>query len=567
MKTEAIITLSLAPPESKSQVSEIGFPTAQNTKILTDSNTFYQKRITGEPDLVKLDGSYRFYEPPDDCCYSTLMSGADCRFNGGNALVSLSVSFSQPQKSRGISLYFGDTCAADFGVYWYGDSAQKASKAVKGNTSNPCIVTLDQDIEYDHVLISISKTDKPYRYIKLTEIDFGETITYNTENLLSANLHEEVDISGSSAPASTLKMSIYDPDQQLNPANSGGLYYRLLRGMQIRAEMVMDGISEPGGIYYLDTWEGSQTSISKLTAINCLGYFKGAEPEHESRFYTDEPPTTVLSDFGDVLCANLAADNLPISSLTGYIPRKTVREALCQLCTAVGGYPVITRDGTLKIRALSLDPYDPVELSQDDVFGEPAAEAIKRSDGFEIEYSEYKIGAETRGFGHPQSPYYGPMPNYVVYETGGIGYECDAISGCEVESKRGLWSCKIYYNRVEYTYGRRDGCDIMVFGHAVTTTKYTTAADAGSSNVVSIKDIPLITAANYDIVRGAATDYCARNLKLKFKMRLPQNLTCGALVTVPTKYGGITGNISSMDIDLTGGMLANVEVLAHVAEA
>ena len=559
MKTEAIITLSLAPPESKKQISNIGFATVQSTGVLTDSNTAYTKRITGEPDLVRLDGSYQFYESPSDCCYSTVMSGADGQFYDGAAPVSLSISFAQVQKSRGITLYFGDTCAANFSVYWYSGSTQQAAKSVTENISNPCIVTLDQDVEYDRVQIVFTKTDQPYRYLKLTEIDFGEAVIYNASNLIAANMHEEVDISGASTPASTLKISVHDPGQQLNPANPNGLYYRLTRGMQMRVDMVMDNASAPGGGYYLDTWEGSQTTVSKLTAVNCFGYFKGEEPEHESRFYNAETPANILSDFAGSIYANLAVDALPVSSLTGYIPRKAVREALCHLCVAVGGYAVAERDGTVKIKALSLDPYDPVELSEDDMFEEPAITSIKRKDGYRIEFYAYEISAESSGSGMANKAYYAPIQNRVVCNSVGMGGPASDIN---VEAT-GVTGHKVYYDRVEYTWELAKGCSIFVSGYPVTVTKYTTDTPE-TPDAVSIKEIPLITAANYDTVLNAMTEYCSRNVKLKFKMRPPLNLSCGCGVVVPTRHGSITGNISSMDIDLTGGMLANVEVIAHV---
>ena len=37
---------------------------------------------------------------------------------------------------------------------------------------------------------------------------------------------------------------------------------------------------------------------------------------------------------------------------------------------------------------------------------------------------------------------------------------------------------------------------------------------------------------------------------------------CGARVSVPTAYGRVVGIVTRMDIDLSGGLLADVEVLA-----
>ena len=404
MKTEAIITLSLAPPESKNQVSSIGFATAQSTALLTDSSTFYTKRITGEPDLVKLDGSYQFYESPSDCCYSTVMSGADGQFYDGAAPVSLSISFAQVQKSRGITLYFGDTYAADFSVYWYGGSTQQAAKSVTENTSNPCIVTLDQDIEYDRVQVVFTKTDQPYRYLKLTEIDFGEDCVFSGDNLKSAKLLDEFDYLANEISIGKLTLTAYDKAGKLDMMNPGGLYNRLLEDQEIRCDMRItedDGTEKEirMGVYYLSDWKNVDRNNIQLTAGNILQKFDKTAWDYSP--YYDPASQTVDAAvlFGKVFEA-ADFENYTVSWLvgqepiSGYIKAGTIRSALQDLCVATRSTLRVKADGSVEIYRPDPEMEPIKELTA--VVGDIKCNETRKNkvDGFTVEYYVFSAGEE-----------------------------------------------------------------------------------------------------------------------------------------------------------------------------
>ena len=340
MKTEAIITLSLAPPDSKSQVSGIALGTAQETVALTDSNTFYTKRITGEPDLVRLDGSYQFYESPSDCCYSTVMSGADGSFYSGVSAVSMDIFFSELQKSRGVTLYFGDTCVADFTVDWYQGSTKQASKAVIQNKSNPCAAVLDQDVEYDSIRIFFHKTDKPYRYLKLTEIDFGEDCVFSGQNLKSAKMLDEFDYLANELSIGRLTFEVLNKDQDFNLLNENGLYYRLRNNQEVRCDMRIqaeDGTEKEirKGVFYLSDWENTNAPTAKLEAQSALSRFDRIS-YIGSPYYIAEKASTFFKDVFQT--AGIYNYDLPDwmdeEQIGGFIPEGTVRTALQQLCVA-----------------------------------------------------------------------------------------------------------------------------------------------------------------------------------------------------------------------------------------
>ena len=56
--------------------------------------------------------------------------------------------------------------------------------------------------------------------------------------------------------------------------------------------------------------------------------------------------------------------------------------------------------------------------------------------------------------------------------------------------------------------------------------------------------------------------YYGLRRKITLTTPLVYDLMCGARVSVPTAYGRVVGIVTRMDIDLSGGLLADVEVLA-----
>ena len=88
-----------------------------------------------------------------------------------------------------------------------------------------------------------------------------------------------------------------------------------------------------------------------------------------------------------------------------------------------------------------------------------------------------------------------------------------------------------------------------------------TQPDAGG-RAVQVNGIRLISKDNADAVMERLKGYYAKALKVKLRTPWSPGLDCGARISVPTRFGNVTGNISRMDIDLTGGLIATVEVIA-----
>ena len=104
---------------------------------------------------------------------------------------------------------------------------------------------------------------------------------------------------------------------------------------------------------------------------------------------------------------------------------------------------------------------------------------------------------------------------------------------------------------------------VVIEGDAVTESscqKGTQPVSGGRA--VQVSGIRLISNTNSEAVMARLKGYYAKALKVKLRTPWVPGMDCGTRISVPTRFGPVVGNIRRMDIDLTGGLLANVEVVA-----
>ena len=525
----------------------------------------FGRYISGEPGVYRLDGSSRLFPGTPAGCHLGYWSAS---MSGSNRLYPtspmLSCGFASLHTSIGITIHFdGTTHLSAFTVRWLYNGSVKSSVDVAGNTLQTVFV--ENHVEgFNGLQIIATLTDEPYRYVKIQEIDFGQKMVYDGETLVSASVIEEADLSGGSVPANSLRFTVLDPDHRLNPVNPDGIYNYLKKGMPLTVEFLRDGTAYPGGVYYLDTWEGTNTGTAKLTAIDIIGKISG--DSYASKFYASSDSATagqLIDDFFAVCGATGSADtSIRSQSIQGYVPDISVQEALAHICLSCGGYARTGRDGSLVISSPSQSGAG-ILLQSGDVLGEPTVSKTDTVPGTIIEVYGYAV--ETDGLYDTVPVYISPTRETYRHTFDGIGHN---VVGRIESAMGGTWS--EVPGRTGYNFATLEAWAaedpgplyIVVSGDKVTETSYSKGAASGSGQAVSVSGIHLITVVNADAVKARLQSYYAKSLKIKLKTPWTAGLDCGARISVPTRFGNVTGNISRMDIDLTGGLIATVEVIA-----
>lgn len=513
---------------------------------------------TGEPDLFKLS-DYRLF-PGDGApgYWSNVMSGADGTFSTDPVLTANMVN---AHSSVGVTICFDQTThLSDFRVDWLdAGGAVISTVTVAGNDKQTAFVDNHVDGYYG-LRITAVKTDAPYRWAKIQEIDYGQNLVYDDSTLVDAKISDDVDLSGASVPAGILDFEVLDPTDLLNPLNPTGIYAYLLEGTPVKVDYTIDNVRCAGGVYYLTAWDSSGPGGAKMQATNCFGIH--ADKTYESRFYSAVSPWDALADIAAVLGVGSSTAGLPVGMLTGYIPSASVQDAIAHICVASGGFARADRWGNIEITQVSGDP---LMIADDDVLGEPIVTQFRQPDSFEIEVNDYTV--ENTGYytgvnfeaiyGHPINAEFA-QSLYFVDTAGSKTLKADALP----TSLKNVISYQVYADRIDIVRTAAAG-SISYPDKPVTVAESKTIRIQGTSkDTVTIKAIPFIVKSNYQAVLSAMQAYYSLHRKIKLTTPWVYGLDCGARVSVPTAYGRVTGIVTRLDIDLTGGTLADVEVLA-----
>ena len=524
-----------------------------------DDPSFPLRRwATGEPNLFKLS-DYRLF-PSDGApgYWSGVMSGADGTFSAAPVLTA---SMENAHSSIGVTVCFDQTThLSGFKVDWLGAGGTVISTVTVSDNDQQAAFVENHVDNYYGLRITAVKTDAPYRYVKIQEIDYGQNLVYNDNSLVDAKVVDEVDLSGSSVPAGELNFEVLDPDDRMNPLNPEGIYAYMAEGIPVHVDCITESETFPAGIYYMTAWEGSGTGTAKMQATNIIGAH--AEKTYESKFYSAVTPQTALKDIAAILGVSSSVTGLPVETLKGYIPAVPVQDAVAHISVASGGFARVTRWGDLEIVQASGDP---LVIAEEDVLGDPTVVQLKQPDNFEVEVNAYTIDLVGDdkfivfpvAQGYPEDAIF--SQTYPFKDSSGNPV---IVANVTPTSTENVISYKVYYNRLEVTRTNKIGAlhyrdrQVTVGEPGVVTVQ------GNGTQTVSIKSIPFITQLNYQAVLSAMQAYYGLRRKITLTTPLVYDLTCGARVSVPTAYGRVVGIVTRMDIDLSGGLLADVEVLA-----
>ena len=248
----------------------------------------------------------------------------------------ITINFDDLHSSLGIGIFFdsiGGSYCSEFEVKWYNGVTLLNTILIDDNTDT--FLSIEESVEnYDLITIRLIKTDKPYRYAKISEINFGVDEIFTSDNIISAEVTEEVDPLSNSISLNKLKFTVLNEDQRFNMINPDSIYQFLQARQQLVAQSGLQldsGLYEfvPMGVFYLSDWENSTGITASLEATDVLGLLDRTT-YYSSLFWVNEPIENViqhiLNDAGN-FSFNISAE-VSTEVVNGYIPIMSHREAL-----------------------------------------------------------------------------------------------------------------------------------------------------------------------------------------------------------------------------------------------
>lgn len=282
--------------------------------------------------------------------WSESISGDDCRFP---VRPTITLDFSEQYTATGITIRFsplaGEYCS-EITVVWYQGDTMKSYEIYNPTTAN---FTVDNTVEaFDKIVITLSKTNLPNRRAKIEYIGIGVEREFDGRVLTSVKMVHEINLISDTVPVNVLDASFHsktDTD------------YVFQRKQPVSAFNGSDLI----GVYYIEKGErtgGKTYTISCQDAIGVLDLDK-----YKGGLWIDYAPVEqIMRDIvGGSFVLDIATELRPME-LRGHIPECTKREALQQVCFALGA--CLDTAGTNMIKVFFPDAGQGVEIPQKETY-------------------------------------------------------------------------------------------------------------------------------------------------------------------------------------------------------
>ena len=502
----------------------------------------------GIPDLncFILDGSKSILASGDRIPFvSDDVSGNDCTFITNPVLT---VSFTNQHTSAGITLDFISDYPAELKITWYDLNNIKIIEKtflpdkLKYFCKHQCE-------NYGKVVITFIKTRLPGQRIQLAYVKYGTEIQWTDENIKTASITEEVDVTSSTVPINTCDVAILDENNDFELSNHEGTWKSVQKKQEVSVKEALSGKEVTCGMFYIDTWK-SESNIVTFALIDLLGLIDKTK-FYGGQLYNGELAGTIIS----AIMASAGVTNYTVSDdvkdiqLYGHIPICSHREALQQVVFACGAVATCSRTGGISV--YMPDRYADSTIGPDRKFLGTTIELDDYVSGIAITYNKYTlqsttdeifndtlpVGVNTIEFNEPYKPdtltvtagtITGAKTNYIKVTMSSAG-TC-VISGKRYESK-------------ELTY-----------------TANVPIIEAGEeANVLSYGSCTLFNAARVKEVAERILNYYQLRQIVNMRYLLDEEKTGDWVNIRDAKGNTVVTGITQQTIDLTGGFIAEAK--------
>lgn len=284
----------------------------------------------------------------------------------------LAVDFSERFSATGITITFSpstDQWCTDIIVRWYREGVILAEVVAQPEQAQ--WTGGDSINAFDRITIELRKTNRPGQLAKIQQIMVGQLIVFGRDEIISAQLVNEVDHTLGTLPVDISRFEVLAPDDLfLNPKQNQRV--ELYRDKRLLAT------------HYIET---GKREYSGNYVFNCQSAIGTLENDFMGGIYDKAPVMDVISEILGAYRFEIDP-TLAGETITGYIPVCTRREALQQVVFAIGA--MVSTHGSNAVRFLHVPTTGSGVFTDDLVFPGSAIEIAQRVAAVEVIAHRYK---------------------------------------------------------------------------------------------------------------------------------------------------------------------------------
>lgn len=315
--------------------------------------------VTYEPDYWVLDGNYKFKSTVDASTHVGLFSLVMSDASGDFAVAPiLTITFGSVHSSDGLVLRFAQQSADfanDIDVAYYNAS----NVLIRTDNYNPAgweFSTTQAVTDFKKIIITFNSTNNPYRYLRLTGVDFGELVYFTGTDIKQATLIQECNPLSVEVPIDTLDINLFSSDASFSIISPSGDYEKLKENLPLDAYEQIENETIYLGKFYLDTWKNVSNNEIVFHCIDMLGVldkipylYGGLSSVSDGNLLYPTTAAILISDVLGMINTPYYIDpELSSIEITGWIPPCSYREALQIIAFSIGARVTCSRMGVIQ---------------------------------------------------------------------------------------------------------------------------------------------------------------------------------------------------------------------------
>lgn len=461
------------------------------------------------------------------------------------------ITFAEQHSSAGLTLTFPEI-PEQILISWYTLSGEKIDSAAFYPDSQTYICRKQVE-NYGRIEIRFEKTKFPYQYATLQYIEYGYNITWNTTDISSAKILEQVDPTGATLAINTAEIEIVDTNNDFdisNTSNTEGAWKVVQEEQEVCITEYLGNAEVPMGTFFISgfSFKDNKASFSLMDNIGRMDKYTF----YNGNIYEDIPAGDILESIFSVCGINKYKIDEEVAqiTLTGYLAIQTCREALQMVCFACGAIADDSRSDTVKIYIQDRFVRSTIGTERK-FFGETTIELDEYVSGVSIENNRYTLDS------NESEIYNGEMEAGDTKILFSSPYLTSSIS-CSAGSIKEIMTNYIIVHLDEpetvVIKGRKYSSDSFVYQKSVSVL------EAGTrENIKEFGTCTLYNATRLAENAESLLKYYSLRKKVKLKYLL-QSEQVGQWVDIrDIKLRMSTTEIESQSIDLTGGFIAEAE--------
>lgn len=530
--------------------------TSSNNAPFSDINILKQEDVnipdygTLELNQFILDGTQQILPNNlEDCGYALLGTDmSDENLDRDN--ITLNVTFTEKHKSLGVTFNFVNDYPETIHITWYYDTTVLDSITFYPNSLEYfCENKVDG---YNKMVVVFTGSNVPYRHFRLDKITYGANLTMGSDKIKNATVLEEVNPISSEVSINNCDFTIYDESEDFNTLNPQGRYELISRGQKVIVREYIDDTVINMGTFYLDNWDSDTTTLITFNAIDAVGML-GTTKFYKGKIYEQERAGVIIDEIMQSAGWNkyqITAD-VYNTLLSGFIGICTHREALQQVVFALRAVVDCSRSDKIKI--YRTESTADLKILYNRKFQGGTVGVRNYVSAVDVSMHEYLLSTESKQlfkgtlsvgtslitFNNPSS-----IENISGGTLGehGINYAYVTVPS----------ESEVILNGYEYI----DSSSSFVINNKNLVT-------GAIENVITVKNATLISKYNVYLIANHLMDYYAfqREAQQRF---ICENEHSGRWISMKSQYGRfVTGSITKMTIDLTGGFIADATIIGY----